>query len=49
MDGRAVAELIRYEHPQIQAIVLSYLESDQAAEVLGLSPYLDRKPKALSG
>jgi len=40
MDGRAVAELIRYEHPQIQAIVLSYLESDQAAEVLGV---LDEK------
>ena len=35
MDGRAVAELIRYEHPQIQAIVVSYLEPDQAAEVLG--------------
>jgi len=40
MDGRAVAELIRYEHPQIQAIVLSYLEPDQAAEVLGV---LDEK------
>jgi len=40
MDGRAVAELIRYEHPQIQAIVLSYLEPDQAAEVLGI---LDEK------
>ena len=36
MEGRAVAELIRYEHPQIQAIVVSYLESDQAAEVLGI-------------
>ncbi|MFT6123180.1 MAG: flagellar motor switch protein FliG [Oleiphilaceae bacterium] len=35
MDGRAVAELIRYEHPQIQAIVVSYLEPDQAAELLG--------------
>lgn len=34
MEGRAVAELIRYEHPQIQAIVVSYLEPDQAAEVL---------------
>jgi len=34
MDGRAVAELIRLEHPQIIAIVLAYLESDQAAEVL---------------
>ncbi len=40
MDGRAVAELIRYEHPQIQAIVVSYLEPDQAAEVLGI---LDEK------
>lgn len=35
MDARAVAELIRLEHPQIQAIVLSYLDSDHAAEVLG--------------
>jgi len=34
MDGRAVAELIRLEHPQIISIVLAYLESDQAAEVL---------------
>ena len=34
MDPRAVAELIRLEHPQIIAIVLSFLESDQAAEVL---------------
>ncbi len=34
MDGRSIAELIRFEHPQIQAIVLAYLEPDQAAEVL---------------
>jgi flagellar motor switch protein FliG len=34
MDPRAVVELIRLEHPQIIAIVLSYLESDQAAAVL---------------
>ncbi|NOZ52436.1 MAG: flagellar motor switch protein FliG [Gammaproteobacteria bacterium] len=34
MDSRAVAEIIRLEHPQIIAIVLSYLEPDQAAEVL---------------
>lgn len=40
MEGRAVAEIIRYEHPQIQAIVVSYLEADQAAEVLGV---LDEK------
>ncbi|MEQ8234206.1 MAG: flagellar motor switch protein FliG [Gammaproteobacteria bacterium] len=38
MDARAVVELIRFEHPQIIAIVLSYLDSDQAAEVLALLP-----------
>jgi len=38
MDPRAVAELIRLEHPQIIAIVLAYLESEQAAEVLSLMP-----------
>jgi len=30
--------VVRLEHPQIIAIVLSYLESDQAAEVVGLLP-----------
>jgi flagellar motor switch protein FliG len=34
MDARAVTELIRLEHPQIIAIVLAYLDSDQSAEVL---------------
>lgn len=34
MDPRAIAELIRQEHPQIIAIVLSFLDPDQAAEVL---------------
>lgn len=34
MESRAVADIIRHEHPQIQAIVCAYLESDQAAEVL---------------
>ena len=38
MDPRAVAELIRQEHPQIIAIVLAYLDSDQAAEVLAALP-----------
>ncbi len=38
MDPRAVAELIRLEHPQIIAIVLAYLDADQAAEVLQLLP-----------
>ena len=34
MEPRAVADLIRNEHPQIMAIVLAHLDSDQAAEVL---------------
>lgn len=34
MDPRAIAEMIRLEHPQIIAIILSYLDSDQSAEVL---------------
>ena len=34
MEPRAVAELIRNEHPQIMAIVLAHLDPDQAAEVL---------------
>ena len=34
MEARQVADVIRYEHPQIQAIVVSYLDSDQAAEVM---------------
>ncbi|MFO7602365.1 MAG: flagellar motor switch protein FliG [Gammaproteobacteria bacterium] len=34
MDARAVAEIIRLEHPQIIAIVLSYLDPDHAAEIL---------------
>ncbi len=38
MDARAVAELIRLEHPQIQAIVLSYLDNDHAAAVIGFFP-----------
>ncbi len=38
MDARAVAELIRLEHPQIIAIVLAYLDPDQAAEILGHLP-----------
>ncbi len=38
MDPRAVADIIRYEHPQIQSIVLSYLDPDQGAMVLGILP-----------
>ncbi|MFZ2208430.1 MAG: flagellar motor switch protein FliG [Porticoccaceae bacterium] len=38
MDPRAVAEVVRLEHPQIIAIVLAYLDSDHAAEVLQYLP-----------
>ena len=38
MDPRSVAELIRLEHPQIIAIVLSFLDPDQAAGVLSEFP-----------
>ena len=38
MDPRAVAELIRMEHPQIMAIVLAYLEPDQSAQVISHLP-----------
>ena len=38
MDPRAVSELIRQEHPQIIAIIMAYLDSDQAAEVLSHFP-----------
>lgn len=38
METRAVADLVRNEHPQIVAIVLAYLDPDQAAEILQLLP-----------
>jgi len=38
MDARSIHELIRNEHPQIIAIMLSFLESDQAADVVKLLP-----------
>src|SRR6056297_426812 len=38
MDARSVADMIRLEHPQIIAIVLSFLDPDQGAEVLALLP-----------
>ncbi len=34
MESRAVSDIIRHEHPQIQAIVIAYLDADQAAEIL---------------
>ncbi|MBD9368301.1 flagellar motor switch protein FliG [Xanthomonas sp. XNM01] len=38
MDPRSVADLVRNEHPQIMAIVLSHLDPDQAAETLKMLP-----------
>jgi flagellar motor switch protein FliG len=38
MDARQVATIIQNEHPQIQTIVLSYLEPDQAAEIFSQFP-----------
>lgn len=38
MEPRAVADVIRLEHPQIISIILSYLESDQAAAILQSLP-----------
>lgn len=42
MDARGIYEVIRLEHPQIIAIVCSFLESDQAAQVLKLFPERDQ-------
>ncbi len=38
MEPKAVAEMIRSEHPQIVAIVLSYLDPDQSGAILSLLP-----------
>jgi len=42
MDSRSVADLIRFEHPQIQAIVIAYLDPDQAANAL---KYFDERAR----
>lgn len=38
MDARQVASIIHNEHPQIQTIVLSYLDPEQSAEILTQFP-----------
>ena len=38
MEPRAVAELIRLEHPQIIAIILAYLDGEQSADILAQFP-----------
>jgi flagellar motor switch protein FliG len=38
MDARSIAEMIRGEHPQVSAIILSVLENPVAADVLAYLP-----------
>ncbi len=38
MEPKAVLDLIRHEHPQIVALVLSYLEPSKSAKILALLP-----------
>jgi flagellar motor switch protein FliG len=47
MDARSIAEMIAAEHPQIIAIVLSFLDYDVAADVMRFLPETLR-PEALS-
>lgn len=47
MDARSVADVVRFEHPQIQSIILSYLDPDQSAEVLQNLPEKVRVDLAL--
>ncbi len=42
MDARGIYEVIRLEHPQIIAIVCSFLDPDQAASVLAMFPDRDQ-------
>ena len=43
MDAKTVAELIRYEHPQILATIMVHLEPEQASQVLSLFSEDERK------
>jgi len=38
MDARSISDMIRNEHPQIQAIVIAYLDADQSAQILSFFP-----------
>ena len=42
MDARSIAEMIRSEHPQVVAIILSVLDYDVAADVLSFLPVESR-------
>jgi flagellar motor switch protein FliG len=47
MDARSIADMIRSEHPQVVAIILSVLEADVAADVLNFLP-TDARPEIVS-
>lgn len=38
MDTRSIADMVRVEHPQIIATILSLLDADQSADVLSMIP-----------
>lgn len=42
MDARQVAIIIQNEHPQIQTIVLSYLDPEQSAQIISQFPEKNR-------
>jgi flagellar motor switch protein FliG len=46
MDARGIADMIRGEHPQVIAIILSLLESEVAADVLTFMP-ADVRPEVI--
>ena len=46
MDARAIAEMIKIEHPQVTAIILSVLEAEVAADVLAYLPN-DTRPEVI--
>ena len=46
MDARSIADMIRSEHPQVIAIILSVLEYDVAADVLNFLP-AEARPEIL--
>ncbi len=47
MDARSIADMIRGEHPQVVAIILSVLESDVSADVLNFLP-AEARPEIVS-
>ena len=46
MDARSIADMVRGEHPQVIAIILSVLEYDVAADVMSFLP-LENRPEIL--